>query len=146
MATATDIRNDLSLNFKELYRTEQAKNSLPGPINIYGLTYTILFLRGCADHRACRFLCFTRFLQLHHNSVGFCYRLAELCSRFPSCQSKTRALTNIRTFLEPITNNCQADTPSKLSPRTILQASKIGPNEPSSSTAPFAPIDQIHVG
>ena len=67
MATARSVRSELSLTFKEIYRAEQLRMGLLGPIFIYAAAHTLSFLRGCADHRACKILSFTRLLQVREN-------------------------------------------------------------------------------
>ena len=94
------MRNHLGLTFKELYRSEQLRMGVTGPIDIHAATHTLLFLRGCAEPRVCKTLCITRLLQQLQTPLGFCCHLAELCSRFPTYQSKVRALSSIRLYLE----------------------------------------------
>ena len=139
-ADARNIRDDLSLTFKELYRQEQVRVGTSGPINIYATPSAILFIRGCADLRTCRNLCFNRLLHTVGKSIDYCYHLAEICNRFPTYQCKVRALSNIRNYLEShhqklgarytlkVTSTYHAPSIKAWAKRTVVQSGGLRPN------------------
>ena len=61
MATSKDIRTDFTLTFKEPYLAQIIRQGTAGPINGYDTSSSLLFLRGCADHRVCKILLFEIF-------------------------------------------------------------------------------------
>ena len=99
-ASERSIRTDLNLTFRELYRMEQMKFGIIGPLHIYGPSNITLFLRGCADMRLNRKLDFNLRLAAHRKTLDYCYFLAERCARIPNYQNKVRATATISTYLK----------------------------------------------
>ena len=88
-ATAKEIRNDLSQSFMELYRPEQLRLKIFGPICIYSAAHSLLLLRGCADHRICKTLRFLYVLIHQQRPVDYLYHIAELCSNFENLPTES---------------------------------------------------------
>ena len=95
---ANHIRTWFSLTFEELYRDEQIRYGLCGPILIYQMKCSILFLKGCSDHRIYKTLSLGSFLDYAGKPLDYCFHLAEMANFIPSYQGETRAFTFIQDF------------------------------------------------
>lgn len=75
-------------------------SSLIGPIYIYSPQYTLLFSKGCSNHRVCKKLCMVRLLREQGKHEDYAHYLAGLCHFILSYLCKQRALSTIRLFFE----------------------------------------------
>ena len=99
--TSGTIKEKLSLSFHEMYRGEQLRLGQPGPSLLYQAGCPLMFLKGCSDHRMFKKISVAPMLSYMNKQkgLGYCYRLAEMCSYMPSYQGKTRAFTIIQDYL-----------------------------------------------
>ena len=81
-----------------MYRHYQGRQGYQGPVFIY--TSTLLFLRGCSDHRIAKKICLGKLLTHSGKFIDYVYHVVGPCTYLPTYQVRIRARDTLNLFLK----------------------------------------------